>query len=100
MLPVMGDPKAAPDRELLLANHAFPGEYIIKAFGPSGAPFETAVQRCAHEVLDPDRVASHTKVSSGGRRICVTLTLNASSVDEVIQTYENLYQLPDLLLIL
>ena len=100
MLPGMGDPKAAPDRELLLANHTFPGEYVIKAFGPAGEAFEAAVQGCAHHVVGTERVASHTRISSGGRRTCVTLTLHAESVDEVTAVYVQLHTLPDLLLIL
>ncbi len=100
MLRAMGDPKAAPDRDLLLNNHTFPGEYVIKAFGPSGDAFAADVQKCAVDVLGADRVASHTRFSSGGRRSCVTLTLRAQTVDDVIATYERLHTLDDLRLIL
>ena len=39
MLRVMAGSKRAPDRELLLAQHTFPGEYVIKAFGPNEPVF-------------------------------------------------------------
>jgi len=100
MIPFMSDRKAAPDRDLLLQNHAFPGQYIIKAFGPAESSFETDAKRCASSVVGEDRVAAHTKFSSGGRRSCVTLTLQAQTVDDVISTYERLYELDSLLLIL
>ncbi len=100
MLRAMGDRKAAPDRDLLLQNHNFPGPYVIKAFGAAGSTFEVDVEGCAVDVVGKDRVAAHTRFSSGGRRTCVTLTLRANSVDEVISTYERLYALESLLLIL
>lgn len=100
MLTTMSDRKAAPDRDLLLQNHAFPGQYIIKAFGPAESTFETDAKRCATSVAGEDRVAAHTKFSSGGRRSCVTLTLQAQTVDEVISIYERLHDLDSLLLIL
>jgi putative lipoic acid-binding regulatory protein len=78
----------------------FPGEYVIKAFGPSGGTFEADAEACATGVLGEDRVAAHTKFSSGGRRSCVTLTLRANTVDEVIATYERLHELEALMLIL
>ena len=100
MLPSMGYGKAAPDRDLLLQTHTFPGEYVIKAFGSAGATFETNAETCATDVLGTDRVAAHTRLSSGGRRTCVTLRLSVDSVDEVIATYERLHTLDSLLLIL
>lgn len=100
MLTTMSDRKAAPDRDLLLQNHAFPGQYIIKAFGPAESTFETDAKRCATGVVGEDRVAAHTKFSSGGRRSCVTLTFQAQTVDEVISIYERLHELDSLLLIL
>lgn len=100
MLPPMGDRKAAPDRDLLLSNHQFPGPYVIKAFGPAGSTFESDAESCAADVVGEARVTAHTRSSSGGRRTCVTLTLHAHSVDEVIATYERLHALEALLLIL
>lgn len=100
MLPAMGDRKAAPDRDLLLQNHQFPGQYVIKAFGPTGSTFERDAEDCATAVVGTGRVTAHTRSSRGGRRTCVTLTLDAHTVDEVIATYERLHALEALLLIL
>lgn len=100
MLPAMSDRKAAPERDLLLQSHTFPGQYVIKAFGPAESSFETDAKRCATSVVGESRVAAHTRFSSGGRRSCVTLTLHANNVDEIISTYENLHDLDSLLLIL
>ncbi len=100
MLPAMSDRKAAPDRDLLLQTHGFPGQYIIKAFGPAESSFETDAKCCATGVVGEDRVAAHTKFSSGGRRSCVTLTLHVQTVDEVISIYEHLHELDSLLMIL
>ncbi|MCR9164486.1 MAG: DUF493 family protein [Nannocystaceae bacterium] len=96
----MSDRKAAPDRDLLLQSHQFPGQYVIKAFGATGSTFERDAENCAVDVVGADRVTAHTRSSSGGRRSCVTLTLSANTVDEVIATYERLHALDSLLLIL
>lgn len=90
----------APSRELLLANHTFPGDYTIKAFGPKSAEFETAVVEAATILLGAARVRSAVRASSQGRRICVTLELSLETVDEVIRVYERIYEIPKLMLIL
>lgn len=89
----------APDRELLLANHQFPGEYTIKAFGPGHEQFVAEVHRHAVAIVG-ERYAARTRFSSGGNRTCVTVQLTADSVDEVIAVYEGLYTIPELFLIL
>lgn len=91
---------AAPDRELLLANHSFPGEYIVKAFGPGTAQFRGAVVACATSVVEEHRVVVSERSTKAGRRMCVTLTLHAHTVDEVIDIYEGIHQVPELMLIL
>lgn len=91
--------KRAPDRELLLAQHPFPGEYMIKAFGPSGPAFVTAVEAAASSIVG-SRFVSRTRDSRQGNKICVTLELQAETVDEVIEVYERLYAIDSLLLIL
>lgn len=91
--------KRSPDRELLLANHDFPGEYVVKAFGPGRDEFLEAVRSSAHEILG-ERFDASTRHSSKGARSCVTLRLQAETVDEVIGVYERLHDIPDLMLIL
>lgn len=90
----------APSRELLLANHAFPGEYIVKAFGPKTESFRAAVHAGAFAVVGPDRVTIGERSSRHGRRVCITLTLMAETVDEVIGVYRQMYSVPELLMIL
>lgn len=88
--------RRAPDRELILARHEFPGQYVIKAFGPGHDEFRTQVAAAAASV-DHERSERATR---SGHRICITLTLTAMSVDEVISVYERLYEVRDLQLIL
>lgn len=92
--------KAAPSREALLAVHSFPGEYVIKAFGTGGAAFEADAVGVATEVLGPDRVGVQVRTTPSGTRQCVTLTLQARTVEDVEAVYTRLFALPDLLLIL
>ena len=51
--------RKAPSREAMLAVHQFPGEYVIKAFGPGHPDFHTAVVAAAHAEVEPAR-ASHS----------------------------------------
>ena len=91
--------RSAPDRELLEANHQFPGEYIIKAFGPADDRFRESVLASASAVVD-QRVSSSERVSRGGKSLCITLTLQVETVDEIVSVYERLHTLQDLKLIL
>jgi putative lipoic acid-binding regulatory protein len=88
--------RTAPDRELLLARHEFPGEYVIKAFGPGDDEFRAQVQAAAA----PVRFSSSERATRSGRRICVTLTLQVETVDEVIEVYGRLHLVRTLQLIL
>jgi putative lipoic acid-binding regulatory protein len=91
--------RRAPDRALLLANHGFPGEYVIKAFGPGSESFRHAVTRAADAVVEERRRVSE-RATRSGRSICITLRLQAHTVDEVIEVYNRLYTLEELKLIL
>ena len=95
----MGESTKAPARELLEAAHSFPCEYIIKAFGPAQTEFRTGVTAAAHAAVGA-RVEVSERLSSKGNSICVTLTLAALTVDEVIFTYERLHAVPGLRMIL
>jgi len=91
--------RRAPARELLEANHQFPCEYIIKAFGPASADFRAGVGDAAHVAVGA-RVVISERCSSKGNSICITLTLAAETVDEVILAYERLHAVSGLKLIL
>jgi len=98
MLRAMAGSKRAPDRDLLLAQHRFPGEYVIKVFGPNDASFVDAAHAAAASVVGA-RIGSSTRTSSGEKKVCVTLVLDVENVDEVIGVYERLYDLQGLQLI-
>jgi putative lipoic acid-binding regulatory protein len=93
-------PRSAPARELLLANHQFPGEYIVKAFGPHTDRFRADIRACATAVVGDARAAVHERLSRHGSRMCITVTLHAHTVDDVISVYERMHQVDDLMLIL
>jgi putative lipoic acid-binding regulatory protein len=92
--------RTAPSRQLLLANHRFPGSYLVKAFGPSSEAFVAAIMGAATEVVGESRAHVQQRTSSRGSKVCVTLTLNAFTVDEVIDVYERIHRVPDLMMIL
>lgn len=92
--------RAAPSRELLLANHRFPGSYVVKAFGPSSEAFCTAIVGAATAVVGESRAHVQHRTSTRGAKVCVTLTLNAFTVDEVIDVYQRIHRVPDLAMIL
>lgn len=89
----------APARELIEANHEFPGEYIIKAFGPASEQFRTDIGHAVRTAVGA-RVVVSERLGSKGNSICITLTLAAESVDEVIFAYDRLHAVPGLRLIL
>lgn len=93
-------PRKAPSREAMLAVHQFPGEYVIKAFGPGDPAFHTAVLAAAHAEVEPARVHTQVRNTATNARQCVTLTLQAERVEEVEAIYERLHLLETLLLIL
>lgn len=90
----------APSRELLLANHRFPGPYVIKAFGPASDSFREGIAAAAFLVVGEARAAVAHRTSSRGGKVCVTLTVNAFTVDEVIDVYDRIHQVSELQLIL
>jgi putative lipoic acid-binding regulatory protein len=101
MLGAMNEgPRTAPARELLLANHAFPGEYTVKAFGPSTAGFREAIEAAAAAVIGQTRTRVSERTSRAGARVCITLDLNVETVDEVIDVYARIYQVSELKLVL
>ncbi|MFO0632067.1 MAG: DUF493 family protein [Nannocystaceae bacterium] len=91
---------SAPSRELLLATHAFPGEYIVKAFGPGTQEFRDAVHACAGAVVGHARVRSAERATRSASRVCITLTLSVETVDDVIGVYVKIAAVPDLIMLL
>ena len=97
---VTGNESRAPDRELLLANHSFPGEYIVKAFGPGDGPFREAVVAGAAAVVGTARLQVSERGTRSGHKVCVTLTMHVETVDEVIEVYGAVHRVDGLALIL
>ena len=95
-----GPHRTAPSRELLLANHSFPGEYIVKAFGPCTDAFREGIVAAALAVVGEERAIVAERASRHGAKVCITLHLNAHSVDEVIDVYARIHVVDDLAMIL
>jgi len=93
-------PRKAPAREAILAVHQFPGEYVIKAFGPGTSDFHDAVVAAAHAEIPAERVQVQVRSTTSGARHCVTLTLRAETVEQVEGVYTRLYRVEQLFLIL
>lgn len=93
-------PQRAPNRELLLANHEFPGQYTIKAFGPATDAFREQIHDAATSVVGSTRIQSSERVSKGGNSVAITLVLSVFEVDEVEAVYERLYDVAALRMIL
>jgi len=94
------DARRAPHRDLLLANHQFPGNYVIKAFGPATEQFVRQVRAAIVDRIDAARTQFRERRSSGGNKVCVTADLEVTTVDELISVYESLYEVPGLSLVL
>ncbi|MBL8944871.1 MAG: DUF493 family protein [Myxococcales bacterium] len=92
--------ESAPSRELLLATHAFPGEYIVKAFGPGTDEFRAQVHAVAAAVVGIARLQSTERATKSARRICITLVLAVDTVDEVIAVYHQIAGVDGLLMLL
>jgi putative lipoic acid-binding regulatory protein len=92
--------QTAPSRELILENHRFPGEYIVKAFGPGSKAFREQVRACAVEVMGERRVVTSERATRSGHKICVTLTLEANTVEEVERVYDRVCEVPGLMFLL
>ena len=93
-------PRKAPNRELLLDAHEFPGEYVVKAFGPALGDFEARMQCAVELVIARENARFSSRRSAGGNRLCVTVCMEIQTVDEVIAVYEEIHRIETLLLIL
>ncbi|MHC4390817.1 MAG: DUF493 family protein [Planctomycetota bacterium] len=88
-----------PDRELLLAHHEFPGPFVIKAFGPAADRFRDDVRSAAERVVG-ERLTISERLTRSGGSVCVTVTLHAESVDDVLAGYRKISAVAQLKLIL
>ncbi len=86
-------------RELLEGSHVFPGEYIIKVFGPADDGFRDAVAAVASSVFGP-RVQIRERLSRQGNKLALTLKAHAFDADEVMAAYEKLQSVAGVKMIL
>lgn len=96
----MTQSRKAPHRDLLVKHHQFPGPYTIKAFGPGQGEFRSAVESALVDTGCETRASLSERASKAGNRVCVTIELQAQTVDEVIALYEALHRISTLQLIL
>ncbi|MHC4390301.1 MAG: DUF493 family protein [Planctomycetota bacterium] len=87
-----------PSRELLLDHHEFPGPFVIKAFGPGLDSFREAIRGATARAVGERFTVTERSTQSGGA-VCLTLTLHAETVDEVLLGYTELTAVPGLKLI-
>ena len=86
--------KGLPSVEALESVHAFPCPYTFKVFGPGeSSVFEDARSVALGYVADPQEVSLTTRESSRGTYVCVSLTVTASSAEQVREMYRALVRL-------
>ena len=90
----------APSREAILGTHSFPGEFMIKAFGPNSQEFRQEIAACAHRVVTSERVQISERSTKSGHKICITLTLEVHQVEEIEILYAQIHQVTHLQMIL
>lgn len=91
---------AAVSRELLLANHRFPGEYIYKVFGPGTDAFRSDVHAVAAATVGREHVRSTERATRSASRICITLAADVQTVDDVLALYEAFAEVDGVLMLL
>ena len=84
----MSSAHKAPDPDLILANHSFPGPYIIKAFGPENGQFSDEIREAVVRASLIGTYGIRERRSSKGASVCLTIEFHAQSVDEVVRMYE------------
>lgn len=88
-------------RELLEANHPFPGRFVFKAVGRAEGDFVSSVVAAVRETLNQDFDAPYeTRQTPAGRHVAVTVTPWVDSADDVLLVFARIQQLPDLIMLL
>ncbi len=83
---------------LLEQFHSFPGPYMFKVIGLAGGDFAASVRRAAESVLGPilEPGALRSRPSSGDKYVSVTLETELASAEQVLEVYEALKGVEDL----
>jgi uncharacterized protein len=95
------DPNSDSLIESLNTNHTFPGAYNFKAIGGNPERFARAVLEAVADELCLPRDPPHSvKRTPNGRHISVTVTLIVETPQHVIQVYNRLQTLDDLVMLM
>lgn len=90
-----------PPRELLEANHQFPGTFLFKAIGRCDGEFAARVVAVVRETLshdfDPPHELRHT---SGGRHVAVSIEPWVESSEQALVIYARIRELPGLVMLM
>lgn len=86
--------KGLPSVESLESVHAFPCPYTFKVFGPgTSSVVEDARAVALRHIEDAHAISLSTRESSRGSYVCVSLTVTASSAEQVRELYRSLVRL-------
>ena len=95
------DPNSDALLESLEANHNFPCEYTFKAIGGNPENFVRLVlDAVAAELTAADAPPHSVKQTPNGRHISVTVTPIVASHQHVMQIYQRLQTLDDLVMLM
>lgn len=79
----------------------FPCEFVIKVFGLATDEFETAVMTIIHvHIKDLREDAFRTRASKDGKYLAITVTITATSKDQLDDIYRDLSANPLVLMAL
>ena len=77
-----------PSVAALEAGHQFPCVFVIKVFGDNNEAFPAAVMTVGKENLaSPESATQKSRASSKGTHLCVSLSFEALSAEEVRSLY-------------
>ncbi len=68
----------------------FPCMFPLKVMGLNNEEFSTAVMAVFYKYLDPDRMSSSRRTSSGGKYLSITVTFMAQSRAQLDALYNEL----------
>lgn len=87
--------------DLLNNTHEFPQPLMVKVIGKQNTDFVTQVAQLVESHLQlPEPPEVQTRETAGGRHVSVTLEPTFETAEQVLDLYEQLRQLPDVVMLL
>ena len=87
-------------QDLLESTHDFPGKYMFKVVGWQRNDFVERVLNSARAVIGRAIEVQHsTRETSSGKHIAVTMEPFVDNSDQVLEIYENLKELDDVIML-